>query len=217
MTPDEVAHELARAIRERSIPPGTQLVQEDLARRFGVSRNPIREALRFLEGEGLVEMRAGGGGTVRSLSAEDLDEVYMLRTALEPSIAPLVIDGATPRAITALAALADEMRRTEDVDTWMRSNYDFHRQIHELTGRPRTTRILSGLLSAGQPYSYENVAHLDGRRQAEDEHDAMIAALRSGDAVALGATLHKHVSSAHDRLHANRHAGVHNPGEQPAN
>lgn len=200
MTPDEVARELARAIRERTIRPGTQLVQEDLARRFGVSRNPIREALRFLEGEGLVEMRAGGGGTVRSLSAEDLDEVYMLRTALEPSIAPLVIDGATPRAINGLTALADQMRRAGDVDTWMRSNYDFHRQMHELTGRPRTVRILSSLLSAGQPYSYENVARLDGRRQADDEHDAMIAALRSGDADLLGTTLRKHISSAHERL-----------------
>jgi DNA-binding GntR family transcriptional regulator len=204
VTPDEVARELARAIRERTILPGTQLVQEDLARRFGVSRNPVREALRLLEGEGLVEMRAGGGGTVRSLTAEDLDEVYMLRTALEPSIAPLVIDGATPRAIAALSALAEEMRRTDDVDTWMRSNYDFHRQIHELTGRPRTVRILSGLLSAGQPYSYENVAHLDGRRQAEDEHDAMVAAIRAGDSEVLGATLRKHVSSAHARLSTTR-------------
>lgn len=200
MTPDDVARELASAIRERAIPPGTQLVQEDLARRFGVSRNPVREALRRLEGEGLIEMRAGGGGTVRLLSPDDLDEIYVLRTALEPSIAPFVIDGATPRAITALTELASRMRATDDVDTWMRSNYDFHRQIHELTGRPRTVRILATLLSAGQPYSYENVAHLDGRRRADEEHEDMIAALRTGDVDALSETLRRHVSGAHERL-----------------
>lgn len=202
MTPDDVARELARAIRERSIAPGTQLVQEDLARRFGVSRNPVREALRLLEGEGLIVMRPGGGGTVRVLSTEDLDEIYLLRTALEPSIAPLVIDGATPRAIARLTALAEQMRATDDVDDWMRLNFDFHEQIHGLTGRPRTVKILSGLLSAGQPYSYENVAHLDGRRQADEEHEQMLAALRTGNAASLGDTLRKHVAGAHQRLRA---------------
>jgi DNA-binding GntR family transcriptional regulator len=203
-TPEQMAEALRRAIREKVMPPGSQLVQEDLARRFEVSRNPVREALRILASEGLIEMTTGGRASVRQLTLEDLRELYDMRIALEPLLAPALVDEARGRDIASLRGLAEEMSAAPDTSTWLRLNYDFHLRLYEIAARPHLQRVCANLLALTQPYSQENIEVLGGRGPANDEHVDMAQALASGDAEALAALFRRHLATARDQLTAAR-------------
>lgn len=179
-TPEQMAEALRRAIREKVIPPGSLLVQEDLARRFEVSRNPVREALRSLASEGLIEMTAGGRAAVRQLTLEDLQELYDLRIALEPTLAGPIVQEARSRDVTALRQQAEAMAAPVEAAAWLRLNYDFHQGLYQLSGRPHAQRICGNLLSLTQPYSQENIEVRGGRDVANDEHRQMTEALGDG-------------------------------------
>ncbi|MBO0849785.1 MAG: GntR family transcriptional regulator, partial [Pseudonocardia sp.] len=83
--PNDIADELRAAIADGVFPPGHRLVHEELADRFGVSRIPLREAIRTLVGEGLVQSPAGRGTFVTALDLAEIDEIYDLRKLVEPS------------------------------------------------------------------------------------------------------------------------------------
>lgn len=202
VTPDAIAQRIADDIRNGHYASGAPLIQDELAKRFGVSRNPVREALRLLEARGVVTIRGGEGATVRQLSSDDLDEVYTLRIALEPTIAEAIVDGCTNRTINRLEDEVEAMAALTDVAEWMRRNYAFHIALYELAERPRTAGILTELLSATQPYSRRNVDRLGGREQADQDHRDMVAAMRSGDAAALGEVLVRHLEVAVEHLTA---------------
>ncbi len=200
MTPEVIATHLAQAIREKVFAPGAALIQEDLAQRFQVSRNPVREALRILATEGLVTMTSGGGAAVRALSPDELDELYDLRIMLEPTIAGPIVDGALGRNIRDLTAMAETMATTADIAVWMRTNFAFHTALYALADRPHTVGILRTLLAAVQPYSFENIELLGGKAQANDEHVQMIDAIRVGDPDRLAALFVTHLQAAKDRV-----------------
>lgn len=206
MKPEDIAAVLARAIREKVYPPGSALIQEELAARFKVSRSPVRDALRILAAQGVVLMPSdGSGATVRSLSRADLVELYELRLTIEPGIAVHLVANARPSDIDALTVLAEKMSRTTVVEEWMRLNYRFHSALYEMACRPRTEAILSSLLSAVQPYSLENVGELGGKEGASHEHHEMIAALQARDADRLAGLVRQHLQTAMERL-AQAHA-----------
>ncbi|MDT3316214.1 GntR family transcriptional regulator [Microbacterium sp. KSW4-11] len=200
MSPEVIASRIALAIREKVIPPGAALVQEDLARRFDVSRSPVREALRILATEGVVEMTPGGGTFVRTLDRDELDELYDLRIMIEPTIAADIVTHITRAEVDALEKRAEEMASTQEISRWMRANFEFHTRLYDAARRPRTAEILRSLLAAVQPYSHENIDQLGGRGQADEEHREMIAALRNGDDDALAALFRSHLASAKNRV-----------------
>lgn len=200
MSPEEIAAALRQAIRVKELPPGSALIQEELAQRFGVSRNPVREALRMLVTDGLVDMRPGDGATVRRLSPADLAELYDLRLAIEPLIAKPIMDEARPRDIDELQRMAQAIESTTDLGDWIRLNFDFHAFLFALSNRPRTEAMLNSLLSAVQPYSSEHIGQLGGRTQASAEHLEMIDAIRRRDDAALAGLFVSHLSAAKERL-----------------
>lgn len=201
MKPDQIARLLAQAIREGIYPPGAPLIQEDLAHRFQVSRSPIREALRMLSAEGLIIMPPGGqGATVRTLTRDELGEIYDLRLLVEPSLAPSIVERASGAQIDALSALDARMRTAGEVDTWMRDNFAFHELLYAAAGRPHTSQIVTNLLALSQPYSRQNIDALGGRREATEEHGVMIASIRDRDAEALGRVMADHLQHARARL-----------------
>ena len=204
MSPDAIAQRIADDIRNGRYASGAPLVQEELAKRFGVSRNPVREALRLLEARGIVVIRGGEGAAVRELSREDLDEVYSLRMALEPTIAEAIVDGSTKKAIAGLEREAEAMAQLDDVGEWLRRNYAFHISLYESADRPRTVGILTELLSATQPYSRRNVERLGGREQADQDHRDMVAAIRDGDAAGLAEVFVRHLEVAVENLTEDR-------------
>ncbi|MCW2544285.1 MAG: transcriptional regulator [Frankiales bacterium] len=191
---------LRQGIREHVLAPGQPLVQDDLAKRFGVSRNPVREALRMLAAEGLVSLAQGEGAVVRTLTETDLDELYSLRLAIEPGLAPHIVERARDRDIEALQALAKALDKKQPIESWLRDNYRFHIALFALAGQPHTERILTNVLTLVQPYSLINVDKLKGRDKASKDHLEMVEAIRRRDAKALAALFRSHLGEARERL-----------------
>lgn len=191
---------IRQGIREKVLLPGQPLIQDDLAKRFGVSRNPVREALRMLSAEGLVTISPGEGASVTRLRSEEVAELYELRLTIEPGLSEAIVAQARAADVAELRGLVDEMDQTTDISRWLRLNYRFHLTLYRLVNRPHTERILAGLLTLVQPYSLVNVEQLGGRPRANTEHRDMVEAIRESDAESLAALIRGHLTSARDQL-----------------
>jgi DNA-binding GntR family transcriptional regulator len=188
MRPDEIASALRRAVHERAIPPGHALNQDVLARQFGVSRIPLREALRTLAGEGLVIMKPGLGAVVTELRPEEVEELYGLRLSLEPGLAADIVNHTRRRDVDDLQTLVDTMARfgPDDTEEWSGANYRFHRRLYELSDQRHAVRLVVQVLNLVEPYVRMHAHVLGSRPRMQQSRAAGVAALRDGD----GARLH---------------------------
>ena len=113
----EIAYEvLKNAIVTGEIPAGERIVETDYAERLHISRTPLREALRKLERDGLVEYVLRRGVVVRAFTIEDVDEIYTIRNALEMLTLPAIVERATPEDIASLRAKLHEMDKVMAMD-----------------------------------------------------------------------------------------------------
>jgi DNA-binding GntR family transcriptional regulator len=200
--PQDLAVALRRAIREGRFAPGEELIQEDLATRLGVSRIPLREALRILSGEGLVTLRHGQGAFVTKLNVREVEELYELRLRLEPPLASEIIAHSSNTDYQKLRQLGDDMAAVviEDPPRWSELNYEFHLLMYSLTGKPQTMRIISQLLNLVEPYSRVYVYLLAATDRVEHEHEAMIEAIREQDEESLSSYIRLHLEGARETL-----------------
>lgn len=186
MNPDEIASLLRRALRQRVLAPGQALNQDELAKRFGVSRIPLREALRTLASEGLIVMRPGIGAIVTELSLAEVEELYDLRLLLEPPLVEAIVNQVRQRDVD---ELKDLLRRTDalaadgrDRDTWSNLNYTFHRRLNELSGKRHHVRLVVQVLNLVEPYSRIYAHVLGSLTDAQRQHTDMVEALAARDA-----------------------------------
>lgn len=163
--------------------PGDQVVQETLADRYGVSRVPLREALKALEAEGQVVYHPNRGFFIAELSVQDLSEVYRLRSILEAeairAAVPRMSD-ADVRHVADLAAAVDDA--TGDVIAVAAANRRFHFAIFEAAGMPRLTRLLTQLWEATDAYRALYFTEVENRAHVSREHRDIVAALRQRSA-----------------------------------
>ena len=168
--------------------PGDQVVQELLAERYGVSRVPLREALKTLESEGQVVYYPHRGYFVAELSVADLMEVYRLRSLLEAEAirhaVPALNDGDVDDLADLLAEV-DAASRAEDVLAMTAANRRFHFAIFDAAGMPRLTRLLHQLWDATDAYRALYFQQSINRSRVGREHARMLAALRARDAELL--------------------------------
>jgi DNA-binding GntR family transcriptional regulator len=180
-----VLAELRRSILTGEMPPGTPVRQDALAERLGVSRVPLREALRTLEGEGQVIYRPHRGYHVADLSLDDLLEVYRIRELLETE--------ATLRAVPLLTAEdVDRLEQSEqdihqaaaadDIVGMAAANRRFHFTLLEASGMPRLTRLVRVLWDATDAYRSLYYSTSANRDRVHAEHRAIVDAVRAGDA-----------------------------------
>lgn len=206
---EQIAEELRLRIRSRQWAPGMAINQKQLASDLGVSRIPVREALQALNSEGLVILSPGQGAKVVELEREDIADLYDLRLALEPRLAPDVIDGLSPRDHQRLAELSslmhdarehagssDELHR----DQWSNLNHEFHEHMYVATGRHHTVRVVLQLMELVEPYSRMYVHLLGGVDRASAEHDEMVTAIETRDADALAEQVNAHLDGARQEL-----------------
>lgn len=202
MRPEEIAAALRRALRERDIPPGQAMNQDELARRFGVSRIPLREALRTLAGEGLVTMKPGLGAVVTELRPTEVQELYGLRLLLEPPLAEDIVDHVRRRDVDELAAFVERMVKLgdQDPDEWSSARYRFNRRLYEISDRRHAVRLVVQLLNLVEPYARVDAHVLGARARTQAGLEAMVGALREGDAAALAELIRADIATEQAEL-----------------
>lgn len=180
---------LRAAIGSGELQPAQQIVQEDLSAILGVSRVPLREALKTLEAEGLVTYYPHRGYFVTELSVADLREVYRLREILEAEALTLAVQECTAADLDVIEGLLAELEQVvadgRDVRAITARNRAFHFAIFDTARRPRLTRLIRQLWDATDVYRSVYFKAAANRTRIAREHRAMLKALRQRDARAL--------------------------------
>jgi DNA-binding GntR family transcriptional regulator len=192
---EAVLAELRRAIGTGELRPGEQVRQDSLAERFGVSRVPLREALKILEGEGQVVYLPHRGYFVAELDVDDLREVYRIRDLLESEAVRVAVPQLTDGDLDRLAAACDEVDRAGaagDLVAMTEANRRFHFTLIEAAQMPRLARLIRILWDATDAYRSVYFGFTQNRVHIHDEHAAVLSALRECDAERAVTLLREH-------------------------
>jgi DNA-binding GntR family transcriptional regulator len=200
-----VSEELREAILSGEFGPGERLRTASLAKRFGSSRTPVREALVQLEGEGLVDIEPRRGALVRSFASADLIDLYEIRVLLEPAAAARAALRASPAQVERLAeiaALSDARggRTASAIDDQIAWNEQFHAIIVEAAGSPRLSSALRA--TAGIPRSFRMAFWHDEAHRAFSQtcHRELVSAIAERSAERADAVMRMHILRAKDAL-----------------
>jgi DNA-binding GntR family transcriptional regulator len=188
------------ALRERilsnDIEPGTRLVMRDVANRYEASDIPVREALRMLERDGLVETEPYRGARVTTLTAKEVAETYFIRSHLESIATGLAAERITDAELAQLDAIMERMRaavEAQDGPAFSDQNLEFHRTIVAGCGNDMLRELTMDIWRRHS--GFQRVFRMVPERLAmsQDEHEGIMAALRDHDAdrAARLALLHK--------------------------
>jgi DNA-binding GntR family transcriptional regulator len=188
-----VAGMLRDEIQDGGLAPGMRLRQNEVAKRFGVSTTPVREAFAQLQAEGLVRIDPHRGAVVFHPTADDLLEYYEIREVLESLAVTHAIDGLTPQIAKELNELIDRMRRTTDARRWLRMNDEFHLKLYACANRPHLSSLIDNLRDASTPYIYMFVASRKPADQANEEHQEILDACVRGDSKAARRAIRDHL------------------------
>ena len=208
VTGSRVADELRTDILHGAYPPGTRLRQEELARQYGASRLPIREALRILEAEGLITTVANAGAWIASLSLDECAELYQVRERIEPLLLRYSMLHLTSADIDRLGELAEEMRSTRDIELFLALDREFH--LGSYCGAETTflRPTIERLWNATQHYrrAFTRLLDVESNRIVHDEHHMLVAAIRENDPDEAERVLFGHIRRT--RLQLTRHPEV---------
>ncbi|MEO3435155.1 GntR family transcriptional regulator [Inquilinus sp. CAU 1745] len=187
---------LRAAILDGRLPGGTALRQEEVAHIFGVSRMPVREALRQLEAQALIDFLPHKGAVVTAISAEDAADNYAIRMALEPMALGLSIPTLTPDDIDRAADLIADMDREPDPGRLGELNRRFHMSLYAQAGHPRLLALTEQQLASADRYIRFTLAARGRDQLSQGEHRAMLEAAARGDAETAVAILRTHMATA---------------------
>jgi DNA-binding GntR family transcriptional regulator len=197
-----VAEALRDAIVTGRLKGGERLHQDGIASRLGVSRMPVREALRQLESEGLVVFTPHRRVSVAALSAEELREIYEIRTALELLALDLAVPRMSPHDLTRLGELLDQMDRVTDPGRWLDLNRAFHRMLYRASGRTRLCALIDSLRGNVERYLRIYVSGREHRARAQAEHRRIVRACRRRQPAEAKKALRRHLIGTVDQLDA---------------
>ena len=178
-----IVERLRLAILDGTYPAGTQLRQDALADAYQVSRIPVREALFQLEAEGLVRIEPHKGAVVSGFSREEIDDVFDLRTLLEPRLLTACAAHMTVADYDAAAALDAEFAgavRAGEVARWGELNARFHLSLYRRAPQPRTLAVVEGLLQVSDRFTRLQMTRPKAMKRAETEHHELLALCRAG-------------------------------------
>lgn len=196
--PNSVTTILRQAILKGDLKPNERLVQADIADQLGVSRMPVREALKTLELEGLISLEPHKGAVVNSLTMEDINEIYELRTILEPFTLEKSIPNLTLEDIVQLENLHKKMLKTTDVETYV----DLNNQFHNLSLSGSKSKRLHGLMARVSHGIAKDTPYVipDQIEKSNVEHSKILKALREQDTEAACDEYAHHISRTHKDL-----------------
>ena len=195
---DVVFNTLRQAILKGELEPGERLMEIQLAERLGVSRTPIREAIRKLELEGLVLMVPRKGAEVASISEKSLREVLEVRRSLEELAIELACQKITQEQIQELEAaeaVFAEAVQKGDPKTIAESDESYHDVIYQATGNGRLVQILNNLREQMYRYRLEYIKDADKRQILVVEHEHIIRAVKSHNIAEAKPAMREHIDN----------------------
>jgi DNA-binding GntR family transcriptional regulator len=210
-----IASMTVEALRERILrgvyPESEPLRQDALADELGVSRIPVREALRQLEAEGLVTFSPHRGAVVSSLSLEEINELFELRADIEGDLLRRAIPKMTKDQLDRATAVLDEFQdalHAGEAARWGPLNWHFHSALYAPANRKVTMGVLQKLHQHSDRYFRMQVLLAHGGARANDEHRAIAAAVRKKDVKGACHLMRAHIlgagSSLLELLHVQR-------------
>ena len=189
----EVAEEMRQRIFRRELEPGSWIDELRIAQEFGISRTPLREALKVLAAEGLVTMKVRRGAYVTEMSEKDLHDVYHLLGLLESDAAGAVASNAKPDDLQALEALHAELEAASgERDRFFSLNEQFHMLLLESAGNRWRSQMVADLRKVMKLNRHNSLLKQGRIEDSLSEHRTIMAALMARDASAAVLAMQKH-------------------------
>lgn len=177
-----VTEYLKKAILKGELPAGTRLVQAELAEALNVSVTPIREALRELSTQGLVDLDAFRGAVVHTPTLTELEEIFEVRTVLLPLSIQKGVYRITKQQLHQAESILEQMEAETDQTRWIELNRQFHSLLYETNQNSKLTEILQQLSDIAAIYiNLSFVEHPLQRESADKEHRIILEAYRQKD------------------------------------
>jgi DNA-binding GntR family transcriptional regulator len=199
----EVAERLRQRIFAHELTPGDWIDEQKLAEQYGISRTPLREALKVLAAEGLVDLKPRRGCYVTEISRQDIDDIFPLMAMLEGRCAFIAVQLAKPADIRDLKAIHDKLElaaKENRIDAFFEANQEFHRRIQELTNNRWLLSVIQDLRKVLKLSRLHSLS-LEGRlQQSLEEHRVIMAAFEAGDAEQAEKSMHDHLLYGREAL-----------------
>lgn len=199
-TPALITEALREAILRGILKGGTQLRQDEIARTFGVSRIPVREALRQLEAEGLVVFKPHRGAVVSELSTEEIGEIYEIRIALETMAIRLAIPHLTEEDLMRAEGILEEIDRERDTGRWSELNREFHATLYAPANRPHLFSLINTHRINVDRYLRIYISLMRRKGRSQVEHRRILEACKRRDIEGAVSALEEHLRGAAKEL-----------------
>ncbi|MDY6038412.1 MAG: GntR family transcriptional regulator [Eubacterium sp.] len=193
-----VYEELKKNIMTGNIVPGTRLMEVELSNQMGVSRTPIREAIRKLEKEGLVTIQPRHGAYASEISMEDMVDLLDVREELEGFSAQLAANKITPEEINRLENITDSYElavKQNDTEQMIACDEEFHKEIVSITGNETLVKFSTMAQELALRFRYIYYDDFSRYENMPSEHRGIIAALKSGDGEKARRVVSEHIES----------------------
>ncbi|WP_430912349.1 GntR family transcriptional regulator [Methylobacterium sp. sgz302541] len=202
---ESLSDQIANAILSGAFAPGTHLDEQVLARHFGVSRTPVRDALRMLNGTGLIELRPRFGATVRTITADELDMMFIAMGEIEATcarLATLSMSRAERDGLRALHERMGQMAEAGDQEGYVLANQDFHALIYVGAHNSVVESFALNLRRRLTPYRKAQFSAPGRLARSHAEHGLVVRAVLARDAAAANAAMLVHMSVVEDAFEA---------------
>ena len=199
----EVAERLRQRIFSHELPPGTWVDEQALAEQYGISRTPLREALKVLASEGLVTLKPRRGCYVTEISERDLDEVFTVMALLEGQCAKETAQRASDAELTRLKRIHADLEaaaESGDINGFFEANQAFHHTLQEIADNRWLLQVITDLRKVIKLSRHHSLFSEGRLEQSLAEHRAILDALLARDAEGAELRMREHISSGRAAL-----------------
>ncbi len=199
-----VQRELERMVLAGELAAGEKLNELALASQLGVSRGPVREAVRALAETGLVRLEKNRGVFVREISVAEADEIFEVRAAFDQMAGRKLAATIRPDQLAELRAVVQRMRdaaERNDLDTYHAANLRFHDALVEFAGNAKLLQMYRRLVNELSLYRRHTLTAPERLKKSTLEHRKILQLIAAGDAEAAGMTLYEHAMASRARVH----------------
>ena len=199
----QVAERLRQQIFAHELTPGDWVDEQKLAEQYGISRTPLREALKVLAAEGLVELKPRRGCYVTEISRQDLDDIFPLIALLEGRCTFDAVQRATETDLVELATIHDQLERAaaaQQIALFFEANQEFHRKLQAMSGNRWLLSVIQDLRKVLKLSRLHSLS-LEGRlQQSLAEHRSILQHVQAHDAAAAERAMYAHIISGREAL-----------------